>query len=38
MGLKGKFQAILLKSSLLNIYRSIIRSGLEYADIIYEQA
>ena len=38
MGLLSKFQQILPRSSLLTIYETFIRSQLDYADIIYDQA
>ena len=38
MGLLRKFQQILPSSSLLAIYKTLIRSQLDYADIIYDQA
>ena len=38
MGLLRKFQQILPKSFLLTIYKTFIRSRLNYADIIYDQA
>ena len=38
MGLLRNFQHILPRSSLLTIYKSFIRSQLDYADIIYDQA
>ena len=38
MGLLRKFQQILLRSSLLTIYKTFIRSWLDYADVIYDQA
>ena len=38
MGLLRKFQQILPRSSLLTIYKTFIRSQLDYADIIYDQA
>ena len=38
MGLLRKFQQILPRSSLLTIYKTFIRSHLDYADIIYDQA
>ena len=38
MGLLRKFQQILPRSSLLTIYKTFIRSRLDYADIIYHQA
>ena len=38
MGLLCKFQQILPMSSLLTIYKTFIRSQLDYADIIYDQA
>ena len=38
MGLLCKFQQILPRSSLLIIYKAFIRSRLDYADIIYDQA
>ena len=38
MGLLRKFQQILPRSTLLTIYKTFIRSRLDYADIIYEQA
>ena len=38
MGLLRKFQQILPRSSLLTIYKTFIRSRLDYADIIYDQA
>ena len=37
MGLLRKFQQILLRSSLLTIYKTFIRSQLDYADVIYDQ-
>ena len=38
MGFLRKFQQILPRSSLLTIYKTSIRSRLDYADIIYDQA
>ena len=38
MGLLRKFQQILPRSSLLTIYKTFIRSRLDFADIIYDQA
>ena len=38
MGLLRKFQQILPSSFLLTIYKTFIRSRLDYADIIYDQA
>ena len=38
LGLLRKFQQILPRSSLLTIYKTFIRSRLDYADIIYDQA
>ena len=38
MGLLHKFQQILPRLSLLTIYKTFIRSRLDYADIIYDQA
>ena len=38
MGLLRKFQQILPTSTLLTIYKTFIRSRLDYADIIYDQA
>ena len=38
MGLLRKFQQILPRSSLLIIYKTFIRSRLDYADIIYDKA
>ena len=38
LGLLRKFQQILPRSSLLTIYKTFIRSQLDYADIIYDQA
>ena len=38
MGLLRKFQQILPRSTLLTIYKTFIRSGLDYADIVYDQA
>ena len=38
MGLLRKFQQILPRSSLLTIYKTFVRSQLDYADIIYDQA
>ena len=38
MGLLRKFQQILPRSSLLTIYKTFIRSWLDYADIIYDEA
>ena len=38
MGLLRKFQQILPRSSLLTIYKTFIRSRLDYADINYDQA
>ena len=38
MGLLRKFQQILPRSSFLTIYKTCIRSPLDYADIIYDQA
>ena len=37
-GLLRKFQQILPRSTLLTIYKTFIRSQLDYADIIYDQA
>ena len=37
MGLLRKFHQILPRSSLLAIYKTFIRSRLDYADIIYNQ-
>ena len=37
MGLLRKFQQILPRSTLLTIYKTSIRSRLDYADIIYDQ-
>ena len=38
MGLLRKFQQILPRSSLLTIYKTFIRSRLDYVHIIYDQA
>ena len=38
LGLLRKFQQILPRSSLLTIYKTFIKSQLDYADIIYGQA
>ena len=38
VGLLRKFQQILARSSLLTIYKMFIRSRLDYADMIYDQA
>ena len=38
MSLLPKFQQILPKSSLFTIYKTFIRSRLDYADIIYDKA
>ena len=38
MGLLRKFQQILPRSNLPTIYKTFIRSRLDYADIIYDQA
>ena len=38
MGNLRNFQQILQRSSLLTTYKTFIRSRLDYADIIYEQA
>ena len=38
MGLLRKFQQILPRSTLLTIYKTFIRSRLDYADIIHDQA
>ena len=38
MGLLRNFQQILPRSTLLTIHKTIIRSRLDYADIIYDQA
>ena len=38
MGLLRKFQQILPRSTLLTIYKTFVRSRLDYADIIYDQA
>ena len=38
MGLLRKFQQILPRSTLLTIYKTFIRSWLDYVDIIYDQA
>ena len=38
MGLLPKFQQILAKWSLLTIYKTFIRSLLDYANIIYDRA
>ena len=37
MGLLHKFQSILSRSSLLTIYKTFIRSQLDYADVINDQ-
>ena len=37
MDLLRKFQQILPRSSLLTIYKTFIRSRLDYVDIIYDQ-
>ena len=38
MGLLRKFQQIMPRSSLLNMFQTFIRSRLDYADVIYDQA
>ena len=38
MNLLRRFQPILPRSSLLTIYKTFIRSQLDYADVIYDQA
>ena len=38
MGLLHKFQQILPRSTLLTIYKTFVRSQLDYADMIYDQA
>ena len=38
MGLLRKFKQILPRSSLLTIYKTFIRSWLDYSNIIYDQA
>ena len=38
MGLLRRFKPILTRSSLLTIYKTFIRSRVDYADIIYDQA
>ena len=38
MGLLRKFQQILRRSTLLTLHQTFIRSRLDYADIIYDQA
>ena len=38
MGLLTKFQQVLPRSTLLTIYKTFIRSRLDYADTIYDQA
>ena len=38
MGLLRKFQQILPRSTLLTIYKTFIRSRLDYVDIVYDQA
>ena len=38
MGLLRKFQQILPRSTFLTIYKTFIRSRLDYADIVYDQA
>ena len=38
MGLLSNFQQILPRSTLVTIYITFIRSRLDYADIIYDQA
>ena len=38
MGLLRRFQPILPRSSLLTIYKTFIRSQLDFADVIYDQA
>ena len=38
MGLLRRFQQILPRSSLLTIYKTFIRSQLDFADVIYDQA
>ena len=37
MGLLRRFQPILPRSSLLTIYKTFVRSHLDFADIIYDQ-
>ena len=37
VGLLRRFQPILSRSSLLTIYKTFIRSQLDYADVIYDQ-
>ena len=37
MGLLRKFQQIMPRSSLLNMFQTFIRSRLDYADVIYDQ-
>ena len=34
----GRFQSILPRSSLLSMYKAFIRSQLDYADVMYDQA
>ena len=38
MGILRRFQPILQRSSLLTIYKTFIRSQLDYADVIHNQA
>ena len=38
IGLLRKFQNLLPRKSLLTIYKSFIRSHLDYGDIIYDQS
>ena len=38
MGLLGRFQPILPRSSLMTIYKTFIRSQLDFVDVIYNQA
>ena len=38
MGILPRFQPILPRPSLITIYKTFIRSQLDYADVIYDQA
>ena len=38
MGLLRRFQPILPRSSLLTIYKTFIRSQLDFVDVVYDQA
>ena len=38
MGLLRRFQPVLPRPSLITIYKTFIRSQLDYADVIYDQA